>query len=406
MKKFSTIFLLGTFLVVALSCKKGDPTTDPSPSKAINPLKVTASASAVKSTLSPTGDGSLVWSSYDDLGLYSFDIDNYISAYETAPEDPASRAEWINGMLKSGVANISINNSDPSTADFYTNDEAKDWVGGDSGDNDHRYMFFAFYPASAREYSSIPYYVSPYNDYYDEESGQTVRDIKKGVQFYISSYQDGISFGKHHILVDNGGFSINNFDKDDESTWGNNFYTRGGILDGTEQIEFHGMKPITSIIRLRMRTTDGNSYNVRRLEISTVEGTVEDNYGLSGYAYYDLQDGSFKTMDPHHGYSNSHVDIDFDTGDRRYITVGPEATDWFYVVIIPSYKKISLRFSAIDWRGGNVAVMVTKTSPSREVDGVLKEGFFPGEIYSVTLDMTPPQQLEGDAGQYLAEPWD
>lgn len=405
MKKFSTIFLLGTLLVVALSCKKGDPATDPSPSKAINPLKVTASASAVKSTLSPTGDGSLVWSSYDDLGLYAFDIDSYIDAYETAPEDPDSRASWINERVKSGVANISINKSDPSTADFYTNDEAKDWVGGDSGDNNHRYIFFAFYPATVREYNSIPSYVSPYRDYYDSESGTTVREVRKGVLFNVSSYQDGVSFGKHQILVDNGGFSINNFDKDDESTWGNHVYTRGGILDETEQIEFHGMKPITSIIRLRMRTTDGNSYNIRRLEISMVEGSADD-YGLSGNACYDLQDGSFKVMDSYWGYSNSYVGIEFDTENRRYITVGPEVTDWFYAVIIPSYKKVSLRFSAIDWRNSSVDVMVTKTSPSREVDGVLKEGFFPGEIYSVTLDMTPPQQLEGEAGQYLAEPWD
>lgn len=405
MKKFSIIFLLGTLLVAPLSCKKGDSVTAPGPSKAVNPLKVTASASAVKSHLSSADDGSLVWDSYDDLGLYAFDVDSYIENYEQAPVDIDERANWVrNNLIKSGVANISISSADPGTADFYTADENKDWVGGDSGEDNHRYMFLAYYPSTIKD-GSLPFYISPYRDYWDPDRGETVRQVIKGVQFTVPYYQDGVSYGKYQILVDNGGFTLNNFDKDDTSTWGNTFYTRSEILNGTKQIEFHGMKPITSMIRFRMKSTDGNSYNIRRLECELLEGG-EDYYGLSGTAYYDLQDGLLKTMQAYYGTTNKDFCIEFDSKDRSYLTVGPEPTDWFYAVILPSYKKVTLRFNAISYRNSDVALLVTKTSPSREVDGVLKEGFFPGELYSVTLEMTPPQQLEGEAGQYLVEPWD
>lgn len=174
-------------------------------------------APSVKSTFASEGSNDLIWEASDKVCVASMNV------------------ATGNGSTVLEVMPISIDPDAPASATFLSAKKRSFWVGGNAGEPEDTYGFFALYPASAVGTPSAH------------------EDVTTGIMWLpvtVPSKQDGVHFGRAHICADMSG----------------GLHSRGDVLSG-ETVAFNNFHPLTALLNFNMSTEIGN-VDIKKIVIS------------------------------------------------------------------------------------------------------------------------------------------
>lgn len=246
---------------------------------------------------------------------------------------------------------VQVDPLNPALGTVVTDGTYRDWAGGENGNDSDQYAFMAWTPAIG---------LAPA---LGEENGYFTA-------CEVPSSQPDADYSKYQILYAS---DLHIPTSDNPNPY---VFTRAEILGGAS-VNFAEFKPATSMIRFRMKSGDGNSYNVSKIVIQS-----EDGCPIAGKAGLQPDDVGFVHAWSHFyptqtDQNSSRIVIPF----TESISVGPEYGDWYFAVVIPCAATGNITFTAYDGNDKEI-LYAEKVAPAG--------GFEAGCRHKVQLEMVVP----------------
>ena len=244
---------------------------------------------------------------------------------------------------------ISIDPQNPAKATILSAKKRSFWVGGDNGNDDDVYSFFALYPASAATNATL-----------------IIEGSRSWVPVTVPAVQDGVHFGQSQVCADLMGAN----------------HTRAQILSGGTTVQFNNFQPMTALLNFNMSMTAGTA-TIKKIRISSHFDVESGSSAYLAGAAAISDNGSLvpaSSVASLSGESTTSIEIDLPSE----IEVGTTAGDRVLASILPSVAPgaYQLEFEAYDAEGNLRLQSDTEslvTSPA--------EGFLPGKKYTFTVAM-------------------